>query len=573
NSTKVYYAALQIERDAYDKFNGLLINMQNMTIADSILKFMTITTDCDLDHGSCNCTVNNTWSDAVCQEHSCCNQQNCTFNPPNATAMCVPVNRVFINGSLTVNASYSLEYFDWENIQYQNHRTNYTQQLESCFSSLEWFDSLNVTGFRFKVKKNFSSQGSVIVNFVMNIMGPVDVTALENIVTGAEVTLKGTFNIVTTGLIKSYKNQSQEKIPYGSSVSITCQPPEALGKCNWTFQQNGKQKVDITNGTEATVVPGSINSTVFITSASEVWKGTFICDYNSKNSTSITHRGILLLNVALIPQITIIGDPPCPSCKGAVSPVHVTVLCIISNSTENYAITWNSTTSYKQEGTKIQNNQISYEATANIFCDKRSENIYVTCEFKNSLNQIQNATINIPIIYDNSPVCKQDGDWKEVIVNFTATMLCGIDTVGVQTRKCSQSNGETAWETAIVRCVNTDLQSLLHDAQNLQRGQGIVEMNANDIFTRLRQSTEKPTFSTFANINASVAVMGTMTNASSVQKSKWDSSIFPGFFIFLTGCLGEKRVRDALLNRFKQQKNAQYKSESSTRITSATKKK
>ncbi|KAL6477663.1 hypothetical protein MHYP_G00134980 [Metynnis hypsauchen] len=45
---------------------------------------------------------------------------------------------------------------------------------------------------------------------------------------------------------------------------------------------------------------------------------------------------------------------------------------------------------------------------------------------------------------------------------------------------------------------------------------------------------------------------------------------FQGFFILLTGCFSEKKVRDALLKRFGQQHSMKYKSESSTGLTSPT---
>uniref|UniRef100_A0A8B9GYD2 Adhesion G protein-coupled receptor F3a n=1 Tax=Astyanax mexicanus TaxID=7994 RepID=A0A8B9GYD2_ASTMX len=74
-------------------------------------------------------------------------------------------------------------------------------------------------------------------------------------------------------------------------------------------------------------------------------------------------------------------------------------------------------------------------------------------------------------------------------------------------------------------CVTRDLSDLLNDAKDLQRGLGIVEKNAYNIFDRLRISTEQQTVNSFANVNASVDVLATITNASKIQNSQWDAKV------------------------------------------------
>ncbi|XP_076835156.1 adhesion G protein-coupled receptor F5 isoform X2 [Brachyhypopomus gauderio] len=357
----------------------------------------------------------------------------------------------------------------------------------------------------------------------MKIMSSVSVTALEKVVADAATTLKGTFIIETTGLVNINTDQSNVTVPYGSSVTITCHPPEPLGIGSWTFQQNWNTAV-ITNGTEATIIQGYVHSMVSISKVSEVWKGTFTCRYKSKNSTFITHTANIFLDVALLPQITITSWPPCPSCRGGVSPVSVLVKCIIFNQTEEYTVHWTSATPDTPNGTPIPNGQISYQATAQIFCDQKSQTIDVECNFLNRLNQTQNNSITIPIIYDDSLICKGENSWPDVKASYTVTQLCEGARVGVETRACS---AQGSWYPEISQCVNTDLHDLLNDAKNLQRGQGIVESNADLIFSRLRQSTENSIFNTHANINASVEVMGTMTNASTSQNSTWSTTVFP----------------------------------------------
>lgn len=67
--------------------------------------------------------------------------------------------------------------------------------------------------------------------------------------------------------------------------------------------------------------------------------GMFICDYTSSSSKNIIHRASAYLDVPLLPQIFITSEPQFPNCQN-VNMVHVTIKCIIENSTENYSVNW-----------------------------------------------------------------------------------------------------------------------------------------------------------------------------------------------------------------------------------------
>lgn len=61
--------------------------------------------------------------------------------------------------------------------------------------------------------------------------------------------------------------------------------------------------------------------------------------------------------------------------------------------------------------------------------------------------------------------------------------------------------------------------------QNLQKGVGLVEENANKLFGLLRQNSEDKIINTFSNINASVDIINTLQNASQIQKSGFNESM------------------------------------------------
>ncbi|XP_036448985.1 adhesion G protein-coupled receptor F5-like isoform X2 [Colossoma macropomum] len=471
-----------------------------------------------LNTGTVNCSCNSgySWSEEVCQNYSqCCNQNECMFNDPNPRAMCLSNNKVFVNGSFTVlGKPFTSSLADPGSQQYKEFVQTYTSRLESVYSTLGWFDSLKITGLR---------KGSVIGDFVMLLTAPFEVAQFERTTTHLEKNNSAGFNIIVTGITSI--PQIQQPIPYNNNVSITCCKPEKLNKPTWSFQKDAQPSQDITNGTEASVISNSQNSTVYISKTTEVWKGTFTCDYKSDQSDSITYRASLYLDIALLPQIFIVSEPQFPSCKGQTN-LDITVQCIIPNTTENYTVTWSGNEQGNNKPEPLQNGLISYQALISASCEKYLERVDVTCEFVNRLNQKTNTTLHIPVIQENSTVCKPHNGWPLAKANFTAIKFCDPNAVGLQKRSCTGYGISGNWGNVISECVNRDLRDLLNDAMDLQRGLGIVEKNANSIFNRLKQSTEQKIINTFPNVNASVDILARMHDASNIQKCKWNYTKF-----------------------------------------------
>ncbi|XP_066504988.1 adhesion G-protein coupled receptor F3 [Hoplias malabaricus] len=524
NSTLAYYIELNIEEAAYDNFiellQGLTLNMNDIALVQNI----SITTECStLASGKVNCSCNSgySWSDEVCKNYThCCLQSDiCDFAAPNPRAMCLSEKRVTVNGSFTLQMNVRSLFPNINDIQntesqdYKQFVSKYTNALESVFSTLVWFDSLTITAIRL---------GSVIGSFVMMLTAPVNVNKLENATISLQNSINATFSLAVRGMT-SIKNP-QQPVPYDNITSITCCKLKQLKIPTWSFQKDGKYPQIITNGTEATVTSNSENSTVSISKTTEVWKGTYTCDYKSDSSVSIIYRANLDLDIALLPQILIFSDPQFPNCIRQTNPLTITVHCMVQNGNENYTVMWTSQNTMHAYPDLQINENMDYYAQYSISCNMNLEIVTVTCHFKNRINQTRNATLNIHVIQGNSPFCKGDGVWGDAKANYTAIRLCNPPAVGLHKRNCTNVG---KWDSEISECVTQNLTNLLNDATNLQRGQGIVEGNADGIYNRLRQSTEDLSVKTYANINASVDVLYIMNNASQMQNSKWNETVFP----------------------------------------------
>ncbi|CAB1335556.1 unnamed protein product [Coregonus sp. 'balchen'] len=274
------------------------------------------------------------------------------------------------------------------------------------------------------------------------------------------------------------------------------------------FSQNKTN--DVTTGTESTVTPTSRNFTVVLRQASEVWEGLYMCVFNPKSSNvTIKHKASATLDIALLPQIDISSTPQFPDCsmvQNEDTRILVTVQCEINNIAENYQVTWSTThtESPLNNRTDVTSNSIIYRIDTTVSC-RDSEKPTVTCTFMNILSQERNATVNIPVIYQNSNSCKADGDWPKAKAEFQAVLKCK-DGIGKRKRLCLNNR---YWNDEISNC-------------NLAIGLGSVEKNAGDIFSRLNSSTFTPnSINTYANINASVSILSTMYNVINASQNNY----------------------------------------------------
>ncbi|XP_053093427.1 adhesion G-protein coupled receptor F2 isoform X2 [Pangasianodon hypophthalmus] len=433
----------------------------------------------------------------------CCQNKTCATVLPGA--MCLYKDRVLVNGSFTIQKDF-YEFSD-------ELRTYLTTSLTSVYSTMNWFDSLSAS-YR---------EGSIIGDFAMLINGPFIPEQLVNKTEQLSNMINATFTIVTTGFIQI---SAPHRIGYHKFANVTCTTPVELESVKW-YLQKGAQKQTVTYGTEANVSQDSRRSMVFVNQTSEVWKGNFICDYTSIKSSNIIHRASVYMDVALLPQIFITSNPQFPDCKTSTL-VTVEIMCIIDNSTETYSVTWWPEDFPKQKTTSV-GNTTSYRSKISIDCTKKQDEYNVGCIFTNRENDTRNATLKIPVIYDNSVVCAPKDDWPQAKANFSAKLQCNPNEIGFKSRECSGSTNKGEWGPINSQCVNTDIWTLLTEAQNLQRGCGLVRENANSLFSNLKTKSENQIINTFPNINASVNILDTLHNASEIQNSTFNKSMLTDF--------------------------------------------
>ncbi|KAI5618954.1 adhesion G-protein coupled receptor F3-like isoform X1, partial [Silurus asotus] len=384
--------------------------------------------------------------------------------------------------------------------------------------------------------------GSLKGDFVMVINGPFMMSTLVDQTKELQTWLDISFNLTTTGFVKI---SVPDLVGYYSIAEITCTTPENLENVNWNLQRDATTQT-ITNGTEAVIYKYSLYSTVLVNRTSEVWKGKFTCDFTSNAFSNIIHRASAYLDVALLPEIFIISKPQFPHCIQN-SQVSVTIQCMIANSTEPYNVTWSaddSTVVIPQSSFKVTGMTTIYGITTMINC--ATEVSVFTCTFTNRISNTTNATQPIPFIKDND-FCQKDGNWPDAKCNFTAKMQCDGNDIGFKTRYCGNTRN---WDDEISRCVNKDIQNLLYNAQNLQKGYGLVTENANNLFGLLKTRSEDQIINTFPNINASVVILQSLYNASDIQNSPFHKSIVSSFTKASSNLLN-----DSLLNTITNMKD------------------
>ncbi|XP_051579428.1 adhesion G protein-coupled receptor F4-like isoform X2 [Myxocyprinus asiaticus] len=494
---------------------NVITNVDNATVFN-----FNITTDCTLkeDEKNCTCNTGYTWTSDICKKYKCCSNEICTLNI-NETAVCLSDKRVSINGTTTMTEYNYNELYQTDKTptdEYLQITTEIIKKLKTSFSILPWFDSLVITNIR---------SGSVIVDYTVQLLGPVtNLTQLENIANS----LSGS-TIVTKGLVTINVPQNQP-VDIGSQASINCTPQEDLGPVKWLLVGTQNKITEITNGVEASLQKNThLTDTVYLTSISGSWKGTFTCQYTRN---SIQHTASDKLDIALLPDIRGISEPQFPDCRNRNKKLKVKIWCSISDSAENYSVTWNSTdlTDLTSQPQEVRGGFIYYIVDATIDCMKygnMTEEVSVTCKFTNNRaksNRDRQNTVNIPVINEYSQFCEAEDIWPVTKSNHHAIKYCDDLSSGDRRRLC---NG--TWQQEISFCVNVNLYDIQKHVQELNKGLGIIKDVANTIFNRLQQTTTTENFISYANINASVNIIDGMNNVSIQQSNQWNDTVIPDF--------------------------------------------
>ncbi|XP_051501785.1 adhesion G protein-coupled receptor F4-like [Myxocyprinus asiaticus] len=418
------------------------------------------------------------------------------------------------------------QFFDFNNQETENYQEKIkeiTDQLKTSFSTLPWFYSLVITKI---------SKGSVIADYVVQLLGPLaNITQLQIIANN----LSGS-TIVTEGLVTIRVLQNQP-IAFGSDATVICETQQDLGSVKWLLTDAQNKTKEITNGTEATLTKADFADTLNLSSISGSWKGTFTCQYTTN---SILHTASDQLDIALLPDIRGISYPQFPDCRDLTKPKPVVKIeCSISKSIENYTVTWSSTdlNDLTSQPTEFKGSFISYKVEATINCSK--EIVTANCKFKNNrvqTNLFREKSVEIFIIKADSKFCEADNDWPIAKYNCTAIRYCDRFSVGEKQRTCKET-----WQSEISKCVNPDLHGIQKNVKELEKGIGLIEEEALNLFNQLQKTTTTDNFISFANIYTSVDIIDVINKVSKQQQHQWNDSIMPDFVKSASNLLNETK--------------------------------
>ncbi|XP_073725280.1 adhesion G protein-coupled receptor F4 [Misgurnus anguillicaudatus] len=397
--------------------------------------------------------------------------------------------------------------------------------LKKYFSTLPWFDSLVITGFR---------KGSLIVDYTVQVLSSFNINQLKNITDHLDST-----TLIIKGLV-TINITNEQPVDIGSTATVTCTTQGGLGAVTWSLTNAQNKTTVITYGTEANLSSQALIDTVTLRNISAIWKGLFTCEYTIG---SIKLTASETLDIALLPDIQGSINPQFPDCTDPNQKVHVVIQCAISNNLENYNISWNSSANLHdltQQPTEYNGDKIYHKAEATIECGYGDESLSTTCTFTNTRSQTNKSssmTVNIPIIQKNSSFCDTQDKWPKTKGNYTAVLPCDNSAVGNRSRTCNN----TMWQEEILNCVDTSLNKLYNDILKIGKGLGFIVENADSFFKRLQISTTFQSIKAFANIDATVQILDSMNSVSEVQSHQWNDTIMPDFVSAISNILNDTK--------------------------------
>ncbi|XP_032399273.1 adhesion G protein-coupled receptor F5 [Etheostoma spectabile] len=504
---EVYSAELMVESnvtlDSQTILNALLgiINLTSpnnppVTLSDSklVAECLIIGTDTQ-----CNCSAGYIWSNQVCYNFNCCRESTCTKNVSYIEPLCIAKVQVRINGSV-INSL-------------QGESTIKTQ-LQNKFGELNGFESLNVTGQR---------QSNKFTDFEAAVSVRFETSKLQKIVTDLESALEAVLWVDTSGMvtIESLKGT----VLYESEQVLNCTFEEASGSAGWNMS-TPNQRFELNTGSVVKLDPNCATATykscvsVTLQKVTGVWSGTYECGFTTG---SVRHTARAQLKVALLPDVIALTiDPLTADCSAEpVKPtININVTATIANSTESFSVWW-SLNNVTKENLKNQTNgdKLVYNFNAHVSCTKTEKAQYVNVTFENTIGQIRTARVDIPVIYEGAPFCKQDrinnDSWPKTPAGATVIIrTCEVGRVGYKSRTCIHRT----WMDVFYYCIDENLNKVLDAADNFQKGLGATQAVAMDIFAGLKNSSTAMLASNSVNsmgdISASVNVLNGMSTGS-----------------------------------------------------------
>ncbi|CAN9502341.1 unnamed protein product [Ophioblennius macclurei] len=427
----------------------------------------------------CSCAPGHRWREDVCESDGCCESEDCIVKTSSAP-VCIPETTVGVTGSIEVNTS------DKKSIDLL------LTEMKKVFSTITGFDTLELP----------EPRANSIIDLNMTLpfgVSPEELFKKTQYV--ADNYLNGSWDLKTTGLV--HLDAPSNLVCYNTKVRLNCSSQVKTETDPQWFLRNAHDRILVNTGTIVTVTSKGNETEVTFAGVSAFWRGEFTCDYQQKsNAITISHISSKHVDVAILPNIDIFTKTKFPSCEKKPH-VEITVTCEIMNTTDQYNVTWTGGKVSQSSLTEKENRKI-YTATIHVRCEQGDKTRSLGCVFRNRCNQERNASVDIHLMYDGDLRCAAVDDWPATKAGFTAQLKC-VGKVGLRERECSQMG---IWGEQMAACVDFELNTLVNSALDVDSGFGLLEKNAGDVFSSLKNFTgSKTRINSFANVKTSVEVL------------------------------------------------------------------
>ncbi|XP_026102428.1 adhesion G-protein coupled receptor F3-like [Carassius auratus] len=468
---------------------GTVVDTTGVTVTDA-----EIAAECEIigQNSTCWCGPDYVWSNLVCDTvNKCCNVDKCVANISYYTPLCLPKVNVSLIGVLTGSPS-----------------TVQTLLLNS-FNVLNAFNSLTMQGSLYTGLNTYAH------NFTVSLSSIFATPKVQGIISKL-LTDRTIYSLSLKSLGMVYMEAPTGKVCYNSRQQLNCTSIEPMNKCVWQMSRDYEATLTLGPGSEVQLSDTCTDlSTVTLLKTNGYWSGTYICLFVSGN---IAHMAMAPIQIALLPEvINVTSNPQTADCS-ASSSTTVSLLCSIENSTETYKATLKLGATEIAPPKDENNGIIKYKADFPVDClaPGKPSSLEASCTIENSLNQLRNRTIRVPIIYPSDLFCAAqeiDGrKWPKTKNNETAIIDCTASgRQGLMKRKC---NGKT-WGEEISLCVKAVLNNVALTAQDFEKGLGATQDGARFIFQSLKNNTSEDNDNSFGDIKTAVSVFKTMNKASS----------------------------------------------------------
>uniref|UniRef100_A0A8C1D4V4 Adhesion G-protein coupled receptor F3-like n=1 Tax=Cyprinus carpio carpio TaxID=630221 RepID=A0A8C1D4V4_CYPCA len=452
-----------------------------------------IAAECEIigQNSTCWCGTEFVWSNLVCDSvNKCCNVEKCVANISQYTPLCLPKMNVSLIGMLTGS------------------NTTVESMLLGAFNVLNGFNSLIVQNTILTGLNTYAH------NFTVSLSSVFATSKVQSIISTLLMD-PYIYSLSVKSLGMVYMEAPTGKVCYNSRQQLNCTSIEVMSKCVWQMSRGNEDPMILGPGSEIQLSDNCTElSTVTLLKTNGYWSGIYSCLFVTGN---IAHMGIAPIQIALLPEvINVTSNPQTADCSGP-SPTKVSISCSIENSTETYKVML-KLGSVEIAPIKEENNGIiKYTAEFPVDCQAvgKPTSLEASCTLENSLNQLRNRTIKVPIIYPSDLFCAEEQIaeriWPKTKNNETATIDCTAPgREGSMKRKCT---GQT-WGEEVSLCVKSVLNSVALQAKDFEKGLGATQEVAQFIFQSLKNNTADEGENTFGDVKAAVSVFLTMNKAS-----------------------------------------------------------